>query len=156
MAIYNAYCDQAPVFVVAGNISDAAERRGRVEWLHAAQDVAATVRDYTKWDDNPASLTHFGESAVRGYQIAMTAPMMPVVLAADGVLQEGEAPAEFDWRIPKLPKISPAVGRFRGGGRAGADAGGRGKSRDRHQPLRAHARRLETAGGAGGNAQAAE
>ena len=53
MAIYNAYCDQAPVFIVAGNISDAAERRGRVEWLHAAQDVAATVRDYTKWDDNP-------------------------------------------------------------------------------------------------------
>ncbi len=49
MAIYNAYCDQAPMFIVAGNISDAAERRGRVEWLHAAQDVAATVRDYTKW-----------------------------------------------------------------------------------------------------------
>ncbi|HTR39354.1 MAG TPA: thiamine pyrophosphate-binding protein [Bryobacteraceae bacterium] len=106
MAIYNAYCDQAPVFIVAGNISDAAERRGRVEWLHAAQDVAATVRDYTKWDDNPASLAHFGESAVRGYQIAMTAPMMPVVLAADGVLQEGEAPADFDWRIPKLPQIT--------------------------------------------------
>ena len=106
MAIYNAYCDQAPVFVVAGNISDAAERRGRVEWLHAAQDVAATVRDYTKWDDNPASLAHFGESAVRGYQIAMTAPMMPVVLVADGVLQEGEAPADFDWRIPKLPQIT--------------------------------------------------
>ena len=61
MAIYNAYCDQAPVFIVAGNIADAAERRGRVEWLHAVQDVGATVREYTKWDDNPASLTHFGE-----------------------------------------------------------------------------------------------
>ncbi len=110
MAIYNAYCDQAPVYIVAGNISDAAERRGRVEWLHAAQDVAATVRDYTKWDDNPASLAHFGESAVRAYQVAMTAPMMPVVLAADGVLQEGEAPTEFDWRIPKLPKITAPAG----------------------------------------------
>jgi acetolactate synthase I/II/III large subunit len=110
MAIYNAYCDQAPLYIVAGNISDAAERRGRIEWLHSAQDVAATVRDYTKWDDNPASLAHFGESAVRGYQVAMTAPMMPVVLAADGVLQEGEAPKEFDWRIPKLPKISQPSG----------------------------------------------
>ncbi len=110
MAIYNAYCDQAPLFIIAGNIADAAERRGRVEWLHAAQDVAATVRDYTKWDDNPASLTHFGESSVRAYQIAMTAPMMPVVLAADGVLQEGEAPKEFDWRIPKLPRISQPSG----------------------------------------------
>jgi len=110
MAIYNAYCDQAPAIIVAGNISDAAERRGRVEWLHAAQDVAATVRDYTKWDDNPASLAHFGESAVRGYQVAMTAPTMPVVLAADGVLQEDEAPREFDWRIPKLPKITQPAG----------------------------------------------
>jgi len=110
MAIYNAYCDQAPVFIIAGNIADSAERRGRVEWLHAAQDVGATVRDYTKWDDNPASLTHFGESAVRAYQIAMTAPMMPVLLSADGVLQEGEAPKEFDWRIPKLPKIAAPAG----------------------------------------------
>src|SRR5580698_8340398 len=110
MAIYNAYCDQAPVFVIAGNISDSAERRGRIEWLHSAQDVGATVRDYTKWDDNPASLTHFGESAVRAYQISMTAPMMPVLLSADGVLQEGEAPKDFDWRIPKLPKITAPSG----------------------------------------------
>ncbi|HLH42741.1 MAG TPA: thiamine pyrophosphate-binding protein [Bryobacteraceae bacterium] len=110
MAIYNAYCDQAPVILVAGNISDAAERRGRVEWLHAVQDVGATVREYTKWDDSPASLTHFGESAVRAYQLAMTPPTMPVLLAADGVLQESPAPADFDWRIPKLPKITAPAG----------------------------------------------
>ena len=60
--------------------------------MHAAQDVAATVRDYTKWDDNPASLAHFGESTVRAYQLAMTPPTMPVVLAADGVLQESAMP----------------------------------------------------------------
>ena len=110
MAIYNAYCDQAPVFIVAGNISDAAERRGRVEWLHAVQDVGATVREYTKWDDSPASLTHFGESAVRAYQLAMTPPTMPVLLAADGVLQESPAPTDFDWRIPKLPRIAAPAG----------------------------------------------
>src|SRR5215472_8376692 len=110
MAIYNAYCDQAPVFIVAGNIADAAERRGRVEWLHAVQDVGATVREYTKWDDNPASLTHFGESAVRAYQLATTPPTMPVLLAADGVLQESPPPADFDWRIPKLPKIAAPAG----------------------------------------------
>jgi acetolactate synthase-1/2/3 large subunit len=107
MAIYNAYCDQAPVIIVAGNIADAAERRGRVEWLHAAQDVAATVRDFTKWDDNPQSLAHFAESAVRGYQLAMTPPQMPVLLACDGVLQESAIPKEFDRHIPKLPRISP-------------------------------------------------
>jgi len=110
MAIYNAYCDQAPVIVVAGNIMDAAERRGRVEWLHAVQDVGATVRDYTKWDDSPASLEHFAESAVRGYQLAMTPPTMPVLLAADGVLQESPVPDGFDRHIPKLPRIAPPSG----------------------------------------------
>ena len=110
MAIYNAYCDQAPVIVVAGNIMDAAERRGRVEWLHAVQDVGATVRDYTKWDDSPASLEHFAESAVRGYQLAMTPPTMPVLLAADGVLQEGPVPDGFDRHIPKLPRLTAPAG----------------------------------------------
>jgi thiamine pyrophosphate-dependent acetolactate synthase large subunit-like protein len=40
----------------------------------------------------------------------MTAPMMPVLLSADGVLQEGEAPKDFDWRIPKLPRIAAPAG----------------------------------------------
>jgi acetolactate synthase-1/2/3 large subunit len=108
MGIYNAYCDQAPVIVVAGNIADAAERRGRVEWLHSVQDAAAMVRDFTKWDDNPASLQHFAESAVRAYQIATTPPMMPVVLVADGVLQEG--PVSGDLRIPKFTMAAPPQG----------------------------------------------
>jgi thiamine pyrophosphate-dependent acetolactate synthase large subunit-like protein len=107
MAIYNAYCDQAPVLIIAGNIMDGAERRGRVEWLHSVQDVAATVRDFTKWDDNPGSLHHFAESMVRGYQVAMTPPMMPVLITADGVLQESPVPEGFDRHIPKLPKIAP-------------------------------------------------
>ena len=47
------------------------------------------VRDYMKWDDTPISLEHFAESAVRAYKIAMTPPMAPVLLVADGELQEG-------------------------------------------------------------------
>jgi acetolactate synthase I/II/III large subunit len=110
MAVYNAYCDQAPVIIVAGNIVDAAERRGTVEWLHSVQDAAATVRDYTKWDDTPVSLQHFAESFVRGYQIATTPPMMPVVLVADGGLQEDPMSASEKLRIPKLPRIAPPQG----------------------------------------------
>src|SRR4029434_11109868 len=45
------------------------------------------VRDYTKWDDTPMSLPHFGESAVRAYKIAMTPPYGPVVIVADSELQ---------------------------------------------------------------------
>ena len=44
------------------------------------------VRDFTKWDDLPISLPHFGESAVRAYKIAMTPPMLPVLIVADGDL----------------------------------------------------------------------
>ena len=60
------------------------------------------VRDYTKWDDMPVSLPHFAESAVRAYKIAMTPPMMPVVLVADSELQESPIPEDAKLRIPKL------------------------------------------------------
>ena len=53
MAVYNAYADRVPVFIVVGNILDAQFRRSHAEWAHAVQDAAAMVRDYTKWDDTP-------------------------------------------------------------------------------------------------------
>ena len=82
MAIYNAYCDRVPVYILAGNSLDATLRRPGVEWAHSVQDAAAMVRDFIKWDDLPISLPHFAESAVRAYKIAMTPPMMPVLLVA--------------------------------------------------------------------------
>src|SRR2546422_4129892 len=88
MSIYNAFAGRVPVFIILGNTIDVAARRPGVEWYHSAQDAAAMVRDYTKWDDLPISLTHFAESAVRGYKIAMTPPGGPVVLVADSDLQE--------------------------------------------------------------------
>ena len=88
MAIYNAYCDRAPVYIVAGKSIDATQRRPGVEWDHSVQDAAAMVRDFTKWDDLPISLPHFAESAVRAYKIATTPPMMPVLIVADSDLQE--------------------------------------------------------------------
>src|SRR5207248_351290 len=75
-------------YMVAGNYVDAAIRRP-AEWYHGVQDCAGIVRDFTKWDDQPASLIHFGESAVRAYKIAMTPPMAPVLLVLDAGLQEG-------------------------------------------------------------------
>ena len=41
------------------------------------------ARDFTKWDDAPVSLDQFADSAVRAYSVAMTPPMMPVVLSVD-------------------------------------------------------------------------
>ena len=61
------------------------------EWTHSAQDNAALVRDFTKWDDMPASLPHFGQSMVRAYHVATTPPYAPTLIVADGELQEREA-----------------------------------------------------------------
>jgi thiamine pyrophosphate-dependent acetolactate synthase large subunit-like protein len=109
MAIYNAWCDRVPAIVILGNEMDAAMRRSYVEWTHSAQDAAAIIRDYTKWDDNPTSLQHFAESFVRAYKIAMTPPYGPVALIASGKLQE-EPIEEKDLRIPKLTPILSPVG----------------------------------------------
>src|SRR6266850_2176663 len=110
MAIYNAYAARQPVFIILGNTIDVATRRPGVEWYHSAQDAAAMVRDYSKWDDLPISLTHFAESAVRGYKIAMTPPRGPVVLVADGDLQETPVKDLSRLHIPKLTLASPPAG----------------------------------------------
>ncbi|HMJ22597.1 MAG TPA: thiamine pyrophosphate-dependent enzyme [Terriglobales bacterium] len=110
MAIFNAYCDRVPVYIVLGNALDATKRRPGVEWDHSVEDAAAMVRDYTKWDDLPISLTHFAESAVRAYKIAMTPPSMPVLLVADAELQENPVGENAGLRIPKLTLPSPPQG----------------------------------------------
>jgi len=112
MAIYNAYCDRVPVYVLAGNSLDATLRRPGVEWSHSVQDAAAMVRDYIKWDDQPVSLPHFAESAIRAYKIAMTPPMMPVLVVIDGGLQEDPISPEVKerLRIPRLTRTTPPQG----------------------------------------------
>jgi len=109
MAIYNAWCDRVPVYIIIGNYLDGAIRRP-AEWYHGAQDAAAIVRDFTKWDDQPASLTHFGESAVRAYKIAMTPPMAPVVISVDADLQERPTESKGKLRVPKLTLPAPPQG----------------------------------------------
>jgi len=110
MAIYNAYCDRVPVYIIGGNIIDATKRIPPVEWTHSVQDAAALVRDFVKWDDLPTSLPHFAESAVRAYKITMTPPMMPVVLVVDAELQENPISASASWTVPNLVLPSPPQG----------------------------------------------
>jgi thiamine pyrophosphate-dependent acetolactate synthase large subunit-like protein len=109
MAIYNAYADRVPVYVMLGNILDINYRRGSADWYHSVQDAAAMVREFIKWDDTPVTLSHFAESAVRAYKIATTPPFEPVVIVADGVLQE-EPITEKNLRVPKLVNSAPPQG----------------------------------------------
>jgi thiamine pyrophosphate-dependent acetolactate synthase large subunit-like protein len=110
MAMYNAWCDRAPVIVFGGNMMEADKRGPGADWLHSAVDIGELVREFTKWDDQPASLQHFAESTARAYKIATTPPMGPVFIALDAELQENPIPNAESLRIPKFEQVVPPQG----------------------------------------------
>jgi len=99
MAIFNAWCDRVPVLVLgATGPWDAARRRPWIDWIHTASDQGALVRDYTKWDNQPASVPAAYEALFRAVQIADTAPRGPTYVNLDAALQETKLDA-----VPPLP-----------------------------------------------------
>ena len=89
MGIFGAFSGRTPTYLLCANIAGGEDRRPLFDWgPHAMTDPAAMVRDMLKWDDTPASLQHFAESAVRAYRMAMTPPRGPVMLVVDAMLQE--------------------------------------------------------------------
>jgi thiamine pyrophosphate-dependent acetolactate synthase large subunit-like protein len=97
MAIFNAFCDRAPIVMLAGTGPiDAARRRPWIDWIHTSQTLGELVRGYTKWDDQPISVGATLESIVRANAIARTAPCGPTLVAIDVSAQEQfGAPARF-------------------------------------------------------------
>jgi thiamine pyrophosphate-dependent acetolactate synthase large subunit-like protein len=110
MAVYNAWCDRVPLMISPATFSTPTSAGPAFEWYHCVQDPAALLRDFTKWDDQPASLQHFAESVMRGYKIATSPPMAPVVIAADGYFQEAQVQNEKKLHIPKLTRAIPPQG----------------------------------------------
>jgi acetolactate synthase-1/2/3 large subunit len=106
MAIYNAYADRVPIYMVVGNHADSAARGAGVQSYHSANDMGGLVRDFTKWDDQPVSLGAFGDAAVRAYKVAMTPPMGPVLVVASHETQT-EPNRQRNLRVPKLTLTSP-------------------------------------------------
>ncbi len=104
MAIYNAYADRVPIFMMTGFFADAGEREGEVAWTHCGNRRPGDGARLTKWDDTPASLRHFGESAVRAYKLAMTPPYGPTLLAVDTLMQEEEIPGGAA-NAPAIPRL---------------------------------------------------
>lgn len=89
MAIYNAWCDRVPVIVLGGTgPMDETLRRPWIDWVHTALVQGQQVRDYVKWDDQPASTAAIPESLLRAYRVAMTEPRGPVYVCYDVMLQE--------------------------------------------------------------------
>jgi len=112
MAIFNAWCDRAPVVVLgATGPVDAAKRRPWIDWIHTARDQGAIVRNYTKWDDQPASPAAAREALIRAAWIANTAPRGPVYVNLDAEMQEAklsEPPSPID-AARFMPQADPTV-----------------------------------------------
>src|ERR1700704_6896321 len=91
MAVFNAWCDRMPVLLLgATGPVDAARRRPWIDWIHTARDQGALIRNYTKWDDQPASPAAARESVLRAGWIADTTPKGPVYINLDAELQEAK------------------------------------------------------------------
>ena len=89
MAIYYAYIDRAPVFIIgATGPMDETKRRPRIDWIHSAQDQGGAIRAYSKWDYQPHTVDGVPESFARGYAVMMTEPRGPVYMCYDAWLQE--------------------------------------------------------------------
>jgi acetolactate synthase-1/2/3 large subunit len=113
MAIYNAWCERQPMLVFGGTGPMASEkRRNWIDWVHTALVQGNQVRDYVKWDDQPASLPDIITSLLRAYRITMTEPRGPVYLCYDVDLQEQAIPE---------PMVLPDIDRFKPGAPVGAD-----------------------------------
>jgi thiamine pyrophosphate-dependent acetolactate synthase large subunit-like protein len=107
MPIFNAWCDRTPmiIFGATGPV-DAHRRRPWIDWIHTSKDQASIIRDYTKWDDQPASPQAAVESVLRANQITRSAPYGPVYICLDAGLQESGLAEEIS--IPNPARFAPA------------------------------------------------
>jgi len=108
MAIFNAWCDRVPVFILgATGPVDASRRRPWIDWIHTSQDQSSLVRNYTKWDDQPASVPAAFESILRAYQLSLTSPCGPVYICLDAAIQDCKLEKQI--AVPDPSRFQPAL-----------------------------------------------
>jgi thiamine pyrophosphate-dependent acetolactate synthase large subunit-like protein len=94
MAIFNAWCDRMPILILgATGPVDAVKRRPWIDWIHTAADQGAVIRNFSKWDDQPASAGAAREAVLRAYWMSNTAPCGPTYINLDAEVQEGKLAA---------------------------------------------------------------
>ena len=107
MAIFNAWCNRAPMLIFGANGPiDANKRRPWIEWIHTTKDQTSMIRDYTKWDDEPQSAQAAVESVLRANQITRTLPFGPTYVCLDVEMQETEIQGEIT--IPPVERFKEA------------------------------------------------
>jgi len=112
LGIFTAWHDRAPVVVLGGaGPMNSVKRRPWIEWVHTANVQGNLVRDFTKFDDQPASIEAIPSSMTRAWRVAASQPAGPVYVAFDADIQEdpieGPVPA-YDWeRVKPATPIGP-------------------------------------------------
>jgi thiamine pyrophosphate-dependent acetolactate synthase large subunit-like protein len=102
MAVYNAWCDRAPILMLgATGPWDATQRRPWIDWIHTSADQGGLIRNFTKWDNQPGSPAAAMEALLRASQIAQTAPRGPVYVNLEVEMQEKKLQ-----EMPALPDVS--------------------------------------------------
>ncbi len=89
LGLFYATTDRCPVIVLGGaGPMDTMRRRPEIDWIHTANVQGNAVRDFVKWDDQPASIAAIPDSLLRAYRLAIGEPAGPVYVAIDADLQE--------------------------------------------------------------------
>src|SRR5215207_2534515 len=89
MAVFNAFEDHRPLLLLGGNgPMDATRRRPGLDWVHTTHGQGELVRQYTKWEHQPASVSALPDALLRAWQATHTAPEGPVYVDLDAGWQE--------------------------------------------------------------------
>ncbi|MEV4337018.1 thiamine pyrophosphate-dependent enzyme [Streptomyces sp. NPDC049590] len=108
MALFNAWCDRVPLFVVGGNGPLAADlRRPWIDWIHTSQHLPKVVEDFVKWSDQPIGQRATLESLYRAHQLMDSGMKAPVFVTLDFDVQE--QPLEDGVRLLPADAARPAV-----------------------------------------------
>ncbi len=108
MAVYVAYLDRVPLLLLgATGPIDTTRRRPHIDWIHTSMLQAQPIRDYVKWDRQPANAAEVVDSFARAYRVAMQPPQGPVYLCYDAAFQED--PLEHDVALPDPARVSPGT-----------------------------------------------
>lgn len=101
MAIYYANLDRAPIFIMgATGPMHEGKRRPHIDWSHTALVQGESVRNYTKWDYQPASIEGVPDSFMRAYSTMMTQPQGPIYMCYDAWLQEKPLDENLELDMP--------------------------------------------------------
>ncbi|MEN3357270.1 MAG: hypothetical protein V7637_1252 [Mycobacteriales bacterium] len=106
MAVYDAYCDRAPVLVLGGSgPADPASRRP-VDWTHSAATQAQLVRDYVVADAEPPTAAATVTEVLRAFRRAAGVPAGPAYVSLDAGVQESIV--DDSVAVPDLAGHAPA------------------------------------------------